>query len=154
MTLLILAGLLGCNKAEEVLYEQYNHDNDILTVSVGTEDILDPVSIDLYSSSGLVVIGSSTIDPGGGPIGTEHEIQVVILDDYKEDVARVSLRTDSPGRGEDEYDLDQDSAEEGYFKTILESVGEPGEQRTDDLTIRVWSAIETDETEDDTTTEE
>ena len=70
---------------------------------------------------------------------------VIINDDWEGEVDRVSVRTAPPDDdrvvAEDEYDLTQDSADEGYYKTTLESVGEPGEVRTDTFTIRVWRIV-------------
>jgi hypothetical protein len=60
-------------------------------------------------------------------------------------VDRVSIRTRSPGRGEDEYDLIQDSADEGYYKLTITSAGTADEQREDTLTVRLWQAEETTE---------
>ena len=48
------------------------------------------------------------------------------------------MRTDSGDRGEDEYDLEADSADEGLFQIVLVSVGDEGESREDTFTIRVW----------------
>src|SRR4030095_1122403 len=92
----------------------------------------------LYSSTALVTVGSAKVDPGGGPIGTEHDIVVIVEDAYENVVDRVSVRTDAAERGEDEYDLDPDSADEGFYKLTLVSVGEPDEIRTDTFTIRLW----------------
>ncbi len=144
--------LMGCNRDEEVTYTQYNHEEDSLAVEVGVAELLASVDIDLHSSSGEVVIGSASVDPGGGPIGTEHEVVVIISDDYQDDVDRVSARLSSPNRSEDEFELDQDSADEGYYKTILQSVGDDGEVRTDTVTVRVWEAIP-DEDDTESTTE-
>jgi hypothetical protein len=85
-----------------------------------------------------VVIGSATVSPGGGPIGTTHDLVVVIDDAYEDKVDRVSVRIDAGDRGEDEYDLDRDSADEGYYKLSMVSVGEEGEVREDRFTIKVW----------------
>ena len=51
---------------------------------------------------------------------------------------RVSVRTSSGERGEDEYDLVQDSAGDGFWLLQIESVGEEGEQRTDTFELRLW----------------
>ncbi len=128
----------GCNKDPEVTYTQFNAGDDTLEIEVGTTDKVPSVTIDLHSTTGEVTVGTAEVDPGGGPIGTEHEIVVIVEDAYENVVDRVSVRTDTPDRGEDEYDLDADSADEGFYKTILVSVGDPGEVRTDTLTFRLW----------------
>jgi len=70
---------------------------------------------------------------------------IIVFDDYQDQVDRVSVRTSSPGRGEDEYDLIQDSADEGYYKLTITSAGEPDETRDDTLTFRLWQASTTEE---------
>ncbi len=140
MTLGLLA-LLACNKEEEISYEQFNADDDILTIEVGIEELLEATSIDLMSNTNEVVVGSATVTPGGGPAGTEHEIVVEVLDEYEDIVDRVSVRTDSADRGVDEYDLEADYADEGIYKIELQSVAGDGEVRSDTFTIRLWDAV-------------
>lgn len=143
LLLALLGGnLFACNKDEEVSYEQFNASDDTLDVEVGVAELLDAVSIDLHSTTGQVVIGTASVDPGGGPIGTEHTVSVEIADDYENKVDRCSVRTDSGDRGKDEFDMDPDSADEGFYSLSLVSVGESDEQRTDTLTIRVWDIVE------------
>lgn len=130
--------LLACKKDEEVTYSQFNADGDQVTIQVGVDDVLDPVVGELSSSTGEVVVGEIEVDPGGGPVGTEHAVVVEIFDDWENIVDRVSVRLSSPGRGEDEFDLDQDSADEGVWKLTLVSVGSEDEQREDTLTVYAW----------------
>ena len=143
--LLGLCALSACNNDEEVKYQQINAEDDALTVLVGEPELLDPVNTVVRSSTGEVEIGSAEVSPGGGPIGTDHEVVVIVFDDYQDLVDRVSIRTRSPGRGEDEYDLIQDSADEGYYKLTITSAGTDDEQREDTLTVRLWQAEETTE---------
>jgi hypothetical protein len=140
-----LCSLLGCNKGDEIQYDQVNAADDVLTVLVGEPALLDPVNTVVRSSTGEVEIGSAEVSPGGGPIGTDHAIVVIVFDDYQDLVDRVSVRTSSPGRGEDEYDLIQDSADEGYYKLTITSAGAANEQREDSLTVRLWQALDTTE---------
>lgn len=143
--LLGLCALSACNNDEEVQYQQINAEDDALTVLVGEPELLDPVNTVVRSSTGEVEIGSAEVSPGGGPVGTDHEVVVIVFDDYQDLVDRVSIRTRSPGRGEDEYDLIQDSADEGYYKLTITSAGTADEQREDTLTVRLWQAEETTE---------
>lgn len=141
---------VACQGEDEENWVQYNADGDEVEVEVGVEETLDPVTTILHSSSGQVEIGEAEVDPGGGPIGTEHLVVVEVYDDYENSVERATVRTDSPDRGEDEYEMDPDSADEGIYTTTLVSVGEEGEVRTDTLTFRLWydSSEEDDESED------
>ena len=140
---LLLVGLiLSCGDEETVQYERFNADGDTITLSVGAEDVLDAIEIDLHSTTGEVVIGTAKASPGGGPIGTEHTFVVAIDDDWQDQVDRVSVRIDSGERGEDEYDLEQDSADEGLYKLSLVSVGDEGEARDDVVEVHVWDVID------------
>ena len=142
-----LLGASDCGSKDEDTYVQFNADDDTLTIDVGTEDVGEAVSIDLHSTTGSVVIGTATVDPSSGPIGTEHTITVEIFDAYENMVDRVSVRTDSGDRGEDEYDLVGDSADEGFYKLTLVSVGDEGETRQDSFTVRVWDIEDDDDGE-------
>lgn len=132
--------LLACNKDGEIKYVQFNAKDDNVTVSVGVPEELPAVTAELHSSTGEVIVGTVEVSPSGGPIGTTHDIVVIVDNENEDQVDRVTVRTDSPGRGEDEYKLTQDSADEGYYKMQLVSVGAEGEQREDVLTIRLWQA--------------
>lgn len=146
----LLVLLFACNnKDEEVVYDQWNATDDSVDVAVGAA-VGDALTVDLHSSTGAVVVGSATVDPGSGPVGTEHTITVIVADDYANVVDRASVRTASPDRGEDEYDLEADSADEGIYVLTLVSVGDEGEQRTDTLTFRLWDIEGDDDGEGDT----
>lgn len=139
--------LAGCKEDPTVKYDQYNASGDSLTLEVGIEDVLDPIEVPLMSSTGQVEVGLARVDPGGGPIGTNHEIVIEVYDAYEDVVDRASVRLQAPGRGADEYDLEQDSADEGVYLVTLESVGSEGEVRDDTLTFRLWTISENQETE-------
>jgi hypothetical protein len=152
-SLLLLLVLAACGGDEEIVYEQYNALNDTLEIQVGIEDTLDPAEILLYSTTGEVEVGSAVVRPGGGPIGTRHDMVVVVYDEYQDVVDRASVRTDSGSRGKDEYDLTRDSADEGVYKLTLESDGIAGEVRTDELTFRLWDALVVEEADTQTADE-
>lgn len=143
----LVLGLLGCEEETATSWEQYNADGDVVSVSVGSADVLEAVTTVLHSSSGELEIGTASVDPGGGPIGTEHTVLVTVTADYAADVGRVSVRTDSGDRGEDEFDLDADSTGTGIFKQSMISVGDEGESREDTLTFRLWTEAEGDSAE-------
>lgn len=141
-----LALAVGCSQDDEIVYEQFNATDDTIEVEVGAEELLPARTEPLFSSTGEVEIGQVTVDPGGGPIGTNHDVVVIVTNEdpqfWASEIDRVSVRTSPPDDAraiaEDEYDLRQDSADEGYWKITLESVGDPGEVRTDTLTVRLW----------------
>jgi hypothetical protein len=140
----LLLVLAACDEAQETTWEQFNAEDNYVTVDVGPACDPEPcadVTADLTSSTGSEVIGSGTVSPGGGPIGTEHRVALVVLDEYEAEVGRASVRTSSGARGEDEYDLDQDSADEGTWVFFLESVGDEGEVREDTFTFRLWKEV-------------
>lgn len=150
--LLLACGLLGydCQQDTEPNWVQFNGAADAVTIEVGIDSELDPVSCEITSSVTSLVVGSATVTPGGGPIGTEHTILVVVEDDWENDVGRVSVRADSGERGIDEYELEADPADEGYYGLVIVSVGDEGEQRSDELTFRLWYDSEEESTGDDT----
>lgn len=147
LLVVLLSGLLACDKEEEATYSQFNGSDDTLTIQVGSSDALDAVSIELTSTTGEVVVGTASVDPGGGPVGTEHAIVVEVYDAYQHIVDRVSVRMDAGSRGEDEFELTQDSADEGVWKTTLVSAGEADEVREDTLTVRCWDLDGDDDAE-------
>ena len=146
---LIFLTLFACNKDDEVKYERFNGDGDVVEVEVGIDDLPDPVETAITSSTNEVDVGIAFVDPGGGPLGTDHGIVVEVFDEYETSVDRVTVRTKSPSRGSDEYQLTQDSADEGVWKTTLTTVGAEGEARTDTLVFLLWSAVASANTDED-----
>jgi hypothetical protein len=141
MAVLLLATLLvGCKDDEEVTWTQYNADGESIDVDVGAAKVEPARTAVLHSNTGSIEIGAASVDPGGGPLGTVHTVRVDVLPDYASGVGRVSVRTSSGERGEDEYDLVADSTGEGIWLFQLTSQGEGGEARTDTFTFRLWAS--------------
>ena len=134
----VFSGFIGCKTDEEIVWVQYNSDVDEVEIEVGSAAALDLVQTPLTSNTGSLEVGIATVTPGGGLVGTMHDVRVEIGLDYAKDVDRVSVRTESGERGTDEYDLVQDSAGDGFWLIQIQSVGEEGEQRTDTLRLRLW----------------
>jgi hypothetical protein len=152
---LLLLSQSGCKKEEEVQYRLFNCEEDAASISVGAEPILTgddeackPVT--LLSSSCLEdeTVGSAYIWPCQAPIGTEHDIWITVDPPYPNQIAKVTVRLQSDGRGEDEYRLTQDSANEGLYKLTLISVGSESEQRQDVVQIKLWEEDPTASDED------
>lgn len=143
--MLLVLGVVACAGDDEVTWTQYNAGDETVTVGVGAEEVAAPVSVPLNSNTGEVSVGTGTVDPGSGPIGTVHNVIVTVLEAYKDDVDRASVRIDSGDRGVDEYNLTADSTGEGIWVYSLESVGEAGETREDAFTFRLWSQDATEE---------
>jgi len=136
----LMLALVACKGDDEIQYTRFNGDGDDLVVEVGADELLDPVEGVLTSSTNEVEVGLAWVDPGGGPIGTDHGVVVQVYDVYQDEIDRVTVRTQSPGRGSDEYALTQDSADEGVWKINLTSVGAEGESRSDTLQVLLWVA--------------
>lgn len=146
----------GCKKEEEVQYRLFNCEDDAAFISVGAEEVLTGevlcTSVPLLSSSCLPdekeTVGSAYIWPCAAPIGTEHDIVVEVDPPYPNQIAKATVRLESDGRGEDEYRLTQDSANEGLYKLTLISVGSEGERRQDVVQIKLWEEDPTASDED------
>lgn len=130
--------LLACSDETVVDWAQYNASNNAVTVVVGSIDLLPAVDVMLTSSTGTVEIGGASVDPGGGPLGTISTLTVEVLEDYAADIGRVSVQTDSGDRGKDSFELRRDSASEGIWVGEIQSVGEEGEVREDQLLFQLW----------------
>ena len=143
-SLVFAALLLGCGEDDPISYSLFNCEEDATFVHVGEAEVLTGDACDggdllqLRSSSCEVSVGQTSISPCGGPIGTEHEIVVNVNSTYSHEISKVTAVLESGQRGEDEYTLTPDSADEGLYKVTLISVGSEGEQRDDLLRIKLW----------------
>lgn len=138
---LLLMGL-NCDKGPDTEWVQFNGTDDHaeLAVTAATE-VGETMVVDLTSTTGNTVIGSLTIDPGSGPVGTSHSLTVEVFDDWEDTVTRVTMSLDSGVRGAAEFDMEQDSADPGYWVLDLTSYGVQDEERTDAITIRLWELV-------------
>jgi len=128
---------VSCNN-DEVVWVRFNG-NDFVEVEVTAAEELGPsVFTSLTSTTGAVLLGSASVDPGSAPVGTDHEIVVRIDDAYEETVGKVTVEANAGPRGTEEFDLRQDSADHGYWWLRVRSVGEVGEERTDRFSFQLW----------------
>lgn len=130
---------LGCGDETEKDYTQFNATTDTLTVSIAPDADSAPADIDLKSSTGQVDVGRAILTPGGGPVGTEHQLVVEVNDEYQGQVEEVVISLDSGDRGIEEFTLKRDSADPGYHMIDLISVGEEDEVREDIITIQLFA---------------
>lgn len=142
----VLAAIAGCKKDPTVL-EPFNAEDDMVEVYVGHEAFVDDpdcdagvACADVHSLVEGAVIGSITVEPGGGPVGTTHRLLVVIGDEWEDRIDRVTTRVDSD-RGTGEFELDRDRANPGAWGLSLESMGGRNEERVDTWTILLWEAV-------------
>jgi hypothetical protein len=155
MILAAILSFIACEQDEEVTYSQFNGQDDSIGISVGAAELLPSATIDLKSTTGLIVVGSASVDYSGGPVNTTHTFTINVLNAYEDQVSRVSIEADAGDRGQEEYDMVADSADEGLFQLQLVSVGTEDEQREDLFTIRLWeegegSSIQEPESEPET----
>lgn len=145
----ILLSFCGCEETAEDP-NQFNAQDESLEVIVGITDIQEETSRTLYSTTGLVEVATASISPGGGPVGTVHQIQVQIFEEYMEDVQEVRIDVDSGERGTQQYTLIPDSAQPNLFVLDLESMGGEEEEREDIFLFSLWDLPEpqTNETTD------
>ena len=133
---------IACDESSEDSYNLFNSDTDQFEVSIGIEEETEVETLDLHSSTGQVIVGTATLSPGGGPIGTEHQLVIEVENTWETDVTQVILMIDSGDRGTKEYVLDRDSADAGYHQIDIQSVGEEGEVRTDLFIIQLYAEEE------------
>jgi hypothetical protein len=144
LAFLVLLAPIGCEEDETISYRLFNCEEDHTFVSVGEDEILTDDACDgsdlleLRSSSCEVTVGQATVSPCGGPTDTEHEIVVKVNSTYSHQIAKVTASLESGKRGDEEYKLTPDSADEGLYKITLISVGSEGERRDDLLRIKLW----------------
>lgn len=133
-----LLGMLVSCEETQADPNQFNAHDESLSILVGIADLQDPQARSLFSSTGIVEVATAQISPGGGPIGTLHQIQVEIAEEYTENIQEVRINIDSGTRGYLEYILTQDSAQTSLYFLELESVGEEGEEREDVFVFSLW----------------
>jgi hypothetical protein len=146
-----LLALTACKgKEDDFPFIAFNGDSDVLTICVG-DGSCEPVSaIDLHSTNDSTVVGAASVDPASGPVGTIHRIAVEIDEEWNETVQLVQVVMDGD-RGEQTWDLSQDSADHGNWVVDVESLGDPGESRADTATILLWQPAESTTTPTSTT---
>lgn len=146
-------GVLTACTADDVVWLDFNAPNQVLVVQVTAEDTEPgaPITLELVSNVGGVSVGTAELDPGSGPVGTEHFLFVEVFDTFEEQVGRASVEvfseavSDLDGDGEEdsrgavEYDLLRDAADPGVFALTLQSQGDVGEVREDEFTIHLWT---------------
>lgn len=153
--LLLAVGAAGCT-ADEIVWVPFNAEDQALEVQVlptGSE-VGEAVAIDLMSNLGLTNVGVAGIDPGSGPVGTEHLVTVEVFDEFEGYVGRVTVGVnpqaiedlDGDGevesRGAEEYELLQDSADPGSWALTVQSLGRDDERRDDRFVIVLWQPEE------------
>jgi hypothetical protein len=145
----------GCN-GDEITWVQFNAAEQFLEVEVLPvgETTGEPVSLPLLSNLGRTEVGIASVDPGSGPVGTEHLVTVDVYDAFEAKVLRVSVifaaepvsDLDGDGnndsRSENEDDLYQDFADLGAWARTFKSLGADDEQRTDVVTFFLWQPEE------------
>lgn len=151
---------------DETVWVPFNAEGESLTIGVGGELTPCPTEedpplegdlvcqIDLYSNLGVTLVGTATVDPARGPVGTEHFVTVIVFDDFETLVGKASVVVDSEAisdldgdgepdsRGEGEFEMRRDSADIGAYALTLQSLGAEDENRLDTFTIVLYQPEE------------
>lgn len=146
VAVVFLAGF-SCSD-DETVWKAFNADSDVITVEVTASEVGDPVTAELRSTTGATIIGSATVDPGSGPVGTVHQVTVDVLDDFVDRVGRVEVIADSGDRGARTFSLLQDSADAGLWVVDVVSDGAEGEVRSDTFTFALFEEVPASEDTD------
>lgn len=128
----------GCDLTNDAGWVRFNADGQTVALSVGPDAPSEDGELTLLSTTESVEVGSLTVSPGGGPVGTEHAIVVVVEDDFEDQVDRVTLVTRGD-RGSQTHLLVQDSADPGLWQIDIVSLGADDEVREDELLLRLWT---------------
>ena len=145
LALLVVA---GCDGDDTVGLVRFNNVEDTLEIRVTpNEPPGDPVERELRSNTGATIVGLGSVDPGSGPVGTEHRVIVAIDEAFAESVIRVRIVATGE-RGEQRHSLLRDSASPGVWQLDVRSYGEPDEARTDTFAFELWRAADPGEEPD------
>jgi len=149
LVLLAAPALLAadCVGGGDAGWVQFNAQDETLTIPVGPDVSTDPASLTLTSTTGTVDVGEAVVTPGGGPVGTQHDVVITVLDEFEDTVGRVTVVT-SGDRGTQRHFLVQDSADPGRWQVSVTSLGAEGETREDVFTVNLWRPAEEGEDAD------
>lgn len=138
-TLVLPLGVMvsACNK-DEIVWIQLNG-KDVVDVQVVDGPVVDdPAVLELTSAVEGRRVGEASVTPSAGPVGTLHEVVVVVDVDHEERVQRVVLVAAAGSRGRREWEMRQDPAFLSSWGIEVQSLGEVGEVRTDEFTIQLF----------------
>jgi hypothetical protein len=148
LLLALTALLAGCPTDDTVGLIRFNNEADAVTVRVTADTALgDAVTRTLTSNTGATEIGEATVMPGSGPVGTEHEILVLVAPEFRDVVIRANLLA-TGDRGEQRHALLRDSADPGLWVLDVVSYGDVGEEREDTFAFELWRAADPGEEPD------
>lgn len=143
----------GCKQDDTVLLP-FNDEADSVDVFVGVELVDDDPECEpgqscaeLHSLVEGAVIGSITVDPAAGMVGTVHRLIAVVGDEWEDRIDRVSVVVESD-RGEGEFELVRDRANPGAWGLDLQSLGTPREERVDTWTVYLWEGVSKKQADD------
>lgn len=120
---------------------QFNGTDDVASMRVAPDASQEDVEIDLSSTTGQISIGRVTISPGGGAVGTQHRVELVVFDEWEDRVKEVFVDAETENRGSRTLALVQDSADLGVWIQDLKSYGVDGEARTDTFRFTLYEYV-------------
>lgn len=141
--------LAACKKDEGTLVA-FNWEGDVVTLEVTASDEPgEALTADLHSTTNTAIIGDVRIEPGSGPVGTDHLVIVTVDPEYEDRVDVAEIEVISEQRGTVTLPMVRDSAELYRFVLSITSYGVEGEERSDELAFRLYELIEAPVTESD-----
>src|SRR5688572_27344966 len=89
--------VLAACKDDDVDWIEFNKTGQTIVVEVLPEGSPEgePITLELKSNLDLTVVGDATVDPGSGPVGTLHQVAVILDDEYEALVGRVTVDVQS-----------------------------------------------------------
>jgi hypothetical protein len=146
VSIVLLTGF-SCTQ-DKTVWVAFNADSDAVTVEVTASEVGAAVATDLHSTTGASVVGSASVDPGSGPVGTTHRVEVHVDTDFVDRVGKVEVLADSGDRGSRTFSLLQDSADTGLWVVDVSSHGSSGEVRSDTFTFELYEEVPASEETD------
>lgn len=134
---MLVAGVAACGGGSEDV--RFNADDQVTIEVVAGAELGDDVTVDLHSTTGSVTVGTATVSPGSGPVGTVHTVTIRVAEEFVDSIASTGVITDAGERGVEEVSLVQDSADHGLWWREITSVGVEGEERTDTFTFALYT---------------
>ncbi|MCB9665533.1 MAG: hypothetical protein H6732_15585 [Alphaproteobacteria bacterium] len=137
-----LLGACDTGPTTQLVRRQFNGEDEVPLQVTAKGPVGEAREVDLTSTTGETVIGTLTIDPGSGPVGTVHRVTVRVGAAWADRIEEAELEADAGERGARTLAFEPDSADERLWVLNLKSVGTDGEARKDVFRVYLYELVE------------